>query len=74
MYQSLLGHGRNKMLGQAQDNVVVGEAWYNSTMVNSGLCFMEMPSLRKYRSTSYTFSKPPTISRLRYKFRRNSHI
>ena len=40
-------------------------AWYTSTLVNSGLCLVLMPSLRKMRPISYTRSKPPTTSRLR---------
>ncbi len=37
----------------------------NSMIVNSGLCFGEMPSLRKTLPMSYTFSSPPTMQRLR---------
>ena len=47
-------------------------------MVNSGLCRVEMPSLRKLRLISNTFSKPPTTRRFRYSsgaMRRNrSHV
>src|SRR5580698_594836 len=35
-------------------------------MVNSGLCCVDTPSLRKFRLISYTRSKPPTVRRLRY--------
>ncbi|MNC33795.1 hypothetical protein D3C75_822030 [compost metagenome] len=35
-------------------------------MVNSGLCRVDTPSLRKLRLISKTFSKPPTTRRLRY--------
>ena len=34
--------------------------------VNSGLCVLSMPSLRKFLENSYTPSKPPTISRFKY--------
>ena len=37
----------------------------NSMIVNSGLCFGEMPSLRNTLPMSYTFSMPPTMQRLR---------
>ena len=40
-------------------------ASYISIMVNSGLCRTLMPSFRKLRLISKTFSKPPTMSRLR---------
>src|ERR1035441_2933094 len=42
-------------------------------MVNSGLCFVETPSLRKFRLISYTRSRPPTTSRfsLLYAFTEN---
>src|SRR5277367_5103196 len=35
-------------------------------MVNSGLCLVEIPSLRKLRLISYTRSNPPTVSRFKY--------
>ena len=35
-------------------------------MVNSGLCWVEIPSFRNERLISYTRSSPPTTSRLRY--------
>src|SRR3984893_14688202 len=34
-------------------------------MVNSGLCFREMPSFLKFRFNSKTLLKPPTSKRLR---------
>ena len=41
-------------------------ASYHSSIVNSGLCLGERPSLRKSLPISYTRSSPPTISRFRY--------
>src|SRR5712671_4287170 len=35
-------------------------------MVNSGLCCVEIPSLRKLRLISYTRSRPPTTNRFKY--------
>ena len=37
-------------------------AQYASIVVNSGLCLRSIPSLRKIRPISYTFSSPPTIN------------
>ena len=37
--------------------------------MNSGLWRVSMPSLRKTRDISKTFSKPPTISRFRWSSR-----
>ena len=34
-------------------------------MVNSGLCRLSIPSLRKMRPISYTRSSPPTMSRFK---------
>ena len=41
-------------------------AQYASSMVNSGLCRRDRPSLRKLRFNSNTFGYPPISSRLRY--------
>ena len=40
-------------------------AWYDSIIVNSGLCVASIPSLRNVRPISKTRSRPPTMSRLR---------
>ena len=46
-------------------SLVVAVRLVRSSIVNSGLCLWPMPSLRKSRPISYTFSMPPTSSRFR---------
>ena len=41
-------------------------AWYNSIIVNSGLCFTEIPSFLKLLLISNTFSNPPTNNLFKY--------
>mmetsp|Transcript_29697 Transcript_29697/g.82980 ORF Transcript_29697/g.82980 Transcript_29697/m.82980 type:complete len:235 (-) Transcript_29697:297-1001(-) len=63
--QHASAHWRTRASVSSSMSVKSAYAWYTSTDVNSGLCRVEMPSLRNTRPSSKTRSMPPTTMRFR---------
>src|SRR5262249_42600039 len=59
------GEHRQQLLVHGHQIAVIAVGFVNSSMVNSGLCWVEIPSLRKLRLISYTRSSPPTTNLFR---------